>query len=254
VQCRQLGSTCPAAYRVGRYKEDPLLTYEGESLLAMDYYAASDVPACNTGEAEGYTTPVRRADGTLVGCVYSSTDYCPAAYRFEFLTVTSATGGYTLDCCYPTGGFTECQAPSPLLSYSTPGYLQSTLSACIKSAAGPGAGVKHCCPNILPVVRTQSVHLLQVPPSATNDIIKGCVGDTLGPRVNPVTILCDRDVAGYPFTLISASIPDVSSPVTFVSAAAAWSREPPTYRQPAFVCGLIYLCVRFPLHVTCLLA
>ncbi|WIA41057.1 hypothetical protein OEZ86_004693 [Tetradesmus obliquus] len=51
-------------------------------------------------------------------------------------------------------------------------------------------------------------------PSATADIITGCVGSTFDPQ-GQLDILCDRDVPSHPFTLMSAGIPDISSPVMF---------------------------------------
>ncbi|WIA20772.1 hypothetical protein OEZ85_005135 [Tetradesmus obliquus] len=220
VQCMALGSTCPSAYRIGLYKEYP--GYEDEKLLALDCYAASDVPACGAGPAAAsYPLPVSKRDGTLMGCVHSSVKYCPGAYRIHFLTVTASDGTFTLDRCSQAGTPAACEAPAiPLLSYSTPGYVYSTLSACIRAASGPVAGVtptvRYTCPWVLSVIIADSVNPLQAPPSPAADIIKGCIGLTLDMNVElPGSILCYQDVPSRPFTLISAGIPDFSGPVTY---------------------------------------
>lgn len=220
-----LGSNCPSAYRIGLYRESPGVGYNDETLLALDCYAPSDVPACGAGQAASYPLPVSKRDGTLMGCVHSNVKYCPGAYRIQFLTVTASKGTFTLDRCSQAGSPAVCEAPAaPQLSYSTPGYIRSTLAACIRAASVPGVGVtpavRYTCPSVLSVIRTDSVNPLQALPSATADIITGCVGSTFDPQ-GQLDILCDRDVPSHPFTLMSAGIPDISSPVMFVSAAAA---------------------------------
>jgi hypothetical protein len=232
----EMGSACPSSQRIGLFSVkygmdgETEIVFEGESIQAYSCYSPGAVTTCGAGPAEEFSHPVTTAAGLLMGCVKASLYRCPGAYPFAFFTM--AYLNLMLDHCYPSGAFSTCEtAAAPVLTYITPGYLRSTLTACIRAAAGPSGAtpaVQYTCPGIMSTVGTDSVNPLQAPPSATSDIITACHSRQgyfdNGPGIVSDNIdtqtYCYRDVPTHSFTLISSGIADLSGPVAYVSCSA----------------------------------
>lgn len=210
-----LGSTCSAPYTF-KFEYFKVYSYSsiwpGEGLLAYNCYPQGVFASCDDVPGGPFNTSVTSGSGSLLGCVENALQYgCPAGYPFQFLTVTTTIGvpgfTYTRDRCLATGALAACEAPAVVppdttLAYSTPGYTKGTLTACIRAAAGPAAGVSppamYNCPTVYPIAGVSSANPLQQPPSASADIISSC---------HSADSLCYRDVPLLPFHLIGLGVP-----------------------------------------------